>query len=513
MFSESMQSRLIFLLLAVMPCFAIAQQSHFLFRKVTINEGLSQSSVVDITTDSTGFMWFATQDGLNRFDGKEMIVYRKTFDDITTPTHSQLGKLVCAENNTMWLLSNGGKLETFNFVTQRFKAVHRIGKDSMWLPPVNCIYTDKTYLLLGTSKGLYIYHHRTNQIQLLTIESTLGQHLHSNNIQAIYKDTDQQYWLLTDNGVAVMNTAGKLIESFLYKSSSDTGTWISCSAIAEDKEGNYWLGTYGKGIYLRIKNGSSFVPFTKFENRHIPSNTVTEAMLADDDGNVWIGTYGNGLFVINSPHRSLQHYKADYRNPLSLSYNDILSIKKDKFGGIWLGTDGGGVNHYDKRYNNFELLNQSNVPDDIAIEQVRSITTDSSGGLWIGTSNNGLTYTDAMHDSFVTFHFKPYQSNLSNYDRIASLLCDKEKDIWVGTQGNGLIILEEQSKKIKNRFYPGATGGKALPDHTIWCMLPQNDTQVWIGTRNAGLCLVDKYKGIVKNLSAFAENGRSPARK
>ena len=491
----------------VLPCFALAQQTLFSFRKLGINDGLSQSSVVDIATDSTGFLWFATQDGLNRFDGKEVIVYRKTFDDVTTPVSSRLGKIVCGENHTMWLLSTGGRLEKFNLLTEQFEAIHRLGSDSVLLPPVNCIYNDTELLLLGTAQGIYLYHHRTKKLQHITVDTLTTQPLNSNNIQAIYKGNSQQYWLLTNNGLNTMNASGKIAQSFLNSANTDKTTWISCSAMVQDKTGNYWIGTYGKGIFYKRKADSNFAPFIALGKQAIPQNTVTEAMLADDEDNVWIGTYGNGLFVVNAAKGRLQHYTTDYKNPFSLSYNDILSIKKDNYGGIWLGTDGGGVDHYDKRFNNFGLLNKSNVPDNIAIEQVRSVTTDSAGGLWIGTSNFGLTYANAMRDSFVTFHFTPYHPAINNYDRIVSLLCDKEGDVWVGAQGNGLLILNHQTKQIKQRFYPGAAAEAALPDHTVWCMLPHNATQVWIGTRNAGLCLIDKNKGVIKQWNDVGKHG------
>ncbi|WP_170971054.1 ligand-binding sensor domain-containing protein [Ilyomonas limi] len=489
----------------LLPCFAVAQQTPFSFRKLGINDGLSQSSVIDIATDSLGFVWFATQDGLNRFDGKEVVVYRKTFDDVTTPVSSRLGKLVCGEDHIIWLISTGGRLEKFNLIREQFEAIHRLGNDSTLLPAVNCIYNDKALLLLGTAQGIYLYHHRTKQLNHITVDTLAEPHLNSNNIQAIHKDHFQHYWLLTDNGITVLDTAGKIIQSFLYSNDPDKTTWISCSAMAQDNEGNYWLGTYGKGVFYKSKEVNSFITFKITGNKQIPQNTVTEAVLADDNGNVWIGTYGDGLYVLNAATHKLQHYTADYNNPFSLSYNDILSIKKDNYGGIWLGTDGGGVNHYDKRFNNFDLLNKSNVPENIAIQQVRSVTTDSSGGLWIGTSNLGLTYTNAARDSFVTFHFPPYQAGLSNYDRIVSLLCDNDGDVWVGTQGNGLLILNHQTQQIKNRFYPGAAA--ALPDHTIWCMLPHSATQVWIGTRNAGLCLMDKNKGVIKQFTNTGNEG------
>ena len=101
-----------FVLLMQLPVWG--QPVPFSFRNMSINEGLSQSSVVDIATDDAGFLWLATQDGLNRYDGRELVVFKKNFDDITTTTSSRLGKIVNGLNNTLWLITSGGRLEMLN---------------------------------------------------------------------------------------------------------------------------------------------------------------------------------------------------------------------------------------------------------------------------------------------------------------------------------------------------------------------------------------------------------------
>src|ERR1700741_455270 len=100
---------------------ASGQVPKFSFRNLSINEGLSQSSVMDVAIDSLGFIWMATQDGLNRFDGKEFTSFRKNFDDITTPNGNTLGKLVNGKKHELWLITSGGSWEKMNLLTQEFK--------------------------------------------------------------------------------------------------------------------------------------------------------------------------------------------------------------------------------------------------------------------------------------------------------------------------------------------------------------------------------------------------------
>ncbi|OQP51338.1 hypothetical protein A4H97_27560 [Niastella yeongjuensis] len=489
--------------LLLMQFVGLGQRVPFSFRNMSINEGLSQSSVIDIATDDAGFLWLATQDGLNRYDGRELVIFKKNFDDITTTTGSRLGKIVNGLNNTLWLITSGGRLEKLNLYNETFTPVRTIGADKTELPPVSCLFHDRNNTLwIGTeSKSLYQYDLTTNKIVFVyDFSDVLGP---KNIIQYVYKDSDQMIWVLTNNGYSQLypqvgtSSLGSLIPS-------EKGT--SFSTMDEDCHKNLWIGSYGKGLFIKKAAEQRFSPFIGYgDENSLPANLVIESVKAAADGQIWVGTYGNGLYVINPANATVTHYVNNKKDPFSVSYNDILSIKQDKHGGIWIGTDGGGVSHYDKRLNNFAQLTSNNVPEDISIEQVRAITTDRQGAYWIGTSSTGLTFADMRNNIFKTFHYPPAPNAQGNYDRVVSLYTDGQGDIWVGTQGNGLLVVDAVSKKVKTRFYPG----HYIPDHTIWCMLPATNNQVWAGTRNGGLCLMDKQKGLIRNYNAISTDNQT----
>lgn len=470
---------------------ARGQSVPFSFRNLSINEGLSQSSVVDIATDEAGFLWLATQDGLNRYDGRELVIFKKNFDDITTTTGSRLGKIVNGLNNSLWLITSGGRLQKLNLYTDTFTSVRII--DTMVLPPVSCLYHDPSNVLwVGTEKnGLYLFDLTANK---------LIKHYDTGPVHCIFKDSRQKFWILSDRKYVVIYR-----KQLPYFETSETINFdASCSAIEEDIDHKIWIGTYGNGLY--VKRDTQFVPFTGYGGQNsLPANLVVETVKADYAGRIWVGTYGNGLYVIDDVKATVNHYVNNKKDPLSISYNDVLSIKEDKQGGIWIGTDGGGVSHYDKRLNNFALFTGNNVPDKVSIEQVRAITTDRQGGIWIGTSSMGLTFANRRSNTFNTYHYPPAPKAAGNYDRVVSLYTDAQNDIWIGTQGNGLLIVDAVSKKVTARFFPDGANGHNIPDYTIWCMLQAQNNQVWAGTRSSGLCLIDKQKGLIKNYNASGE--------
>ena len=475
-----------------------AQSSHISFRNISINEGLSQSSVVDIATDHAGFVWFATQDGLNRYDGKEFLIFKKNFDDFTTASSSTTGKIASGSRNDLWMITSGGKLERMNLYDQSILKVPML--NGVQLPAVSCIYPDGDHIWIGTeSKGLFIYNLNTKQLTHHTTDSSPSPSITNNQIQEIFGDRRGRKWVLTAKGVSVFSDIHTSSPTLFASTFSHVGSAISCSSIAEDSKSSLWLGTYGKGLFVKQKNDSLFRPFLGYNKQSLPRSLTIFSILVDQLNRIWVGTYGQGLFVINPADSTIDHIIVDRKNSSSLGYNDVLSIKQDNKGGVWIGTDGGGISYYDRRLNNFTRYSSNNVPENVSIEQIRSITTDKEGGIWLGTSNNGLTFIDPVKKIAETIHFSPYKQDVSNYERIVSLLTDEEGDIWIGTQGNGLLIIDPKTKKIKKQFYPDTIASLRIPDHTVWCMHPAGNKNVWIATRHAGLSLVNKKTGVLKN--------------
>jgi ligand-binding sensor domain-containing protein/two-component sensor histidine kinase len=481
-----------------------SQHFSYSFRNININEGLSQSSVVDIAFDNAGFLWLATQVGLNRFDGNRFVTLPRNFDDVTNPNGSRLGKIVNGQNNKLWLITTGGKLEQLNILNNTFSSYLTIPESL--LGNVSCIYEDSNgSLWIGTeNNGLFLVLPVNNQKVQYSTKPNAGIRIPGNHIQYIFLDSKKQHWIATENGIAIIRPELSKAESFL--AASEEKNFTSCSSIDEDEENGIWVGTYGKGLFHQSKNQTGFTLFKGFnKNDTLPSRLIIESVKADQEGRIWVGTYGNGLFVIDKKLQRINHILPDKRNPFSLSYNDVLCIKQDKRGGIWIGTDGGGVSHYDKRLNNFVTITKNNVPDNISIEQVRSVTTDKNGGLWIGTSNSGLTYTNLKGDTETIHLPRTHNDEEHRPDRIVSLLTDKDGDIWVGTQGNGLFILDPATRLIKKRFDPDNAEPYFIPDYSILCMLEDTASRVWLGTRDKGVCLVDKNNGLIKQYASQKE--------
>ncbi len=502
---------LFFFLLSSLPA-SINAQAGLSFRNISINQGLSQSSVVSIAVDNTGFLWFATQDGLNRYDGKEFVVFNKIFDDVTKPTSNQLGKVVKGNHNDLWLVTSGGRLERFNLYNQQFTSIDTLPISHEPMPAVSCFFIDqRDHWWIGTQNdGLYKYSSASQKRLEHFSNRSSPESISGNQIHSIFQDKRKRIWLLTENGMTMFSHSAADPRKIAFQFDSALSSPISFSTMDEDETNVLWAGSFGKGVFLKTETDTTFIPFTGFSSSQtIPSDLVVQSIKADQSGRIWVGTYGKGLYLINKKDRTIQNFTFDKKKSSSLGYNDVLCIEQDSRGGLWIGTDGGGLSYYHNALNNFATYSAINLPDAVTIEQVRSITKDQQGMIWTGTSNQGLVIIDSNRTDFQQLRLPSYNPGANTPGRIVSLLCDAQNDIWIGTQGSGLIIAYAKSKKIKDWFYPGASNGKQFPDNTVWCMLPFSDNKVLIGTQNAGLVLVDKSTGQVKDFNPIPNTGNN----
>lgn len=484
---------------------AYSQESAQVFKNITIDKGLSQNSVVDIVQDELGFMWFATQDGLNRYDGQNFKVFPEVFDDITSPGYSQLGKLF-TKGTQLWFVSKGGKLKVMDLCTEDIFAVERLGTGMDLLPPVSTIFEDaENNLWIGTlENGLY---HWNFEEKILHIYSENGEYpfaMTGNEVRSVFQDDENNIWALTNLGVTKIGAKGTV--NYLEE--------INTNVITQEKSGRIWVGTFGEGLYAKEPGAENFEKVLEYGQEKVPKNLVFEAIHADAEGNIWIGTYGSGLYLLNKESESILHFMPEKRNPYSIGFQDILSIKEDKEGAIWIGTDGGGVSYYHSHFDNFRRLTAQDVPEDISIRQIRAITTDEQGGVWLGTSGKGLTYLSPDLKTKKTFHLRPYHPGIANYDRIVSLFVDAEGDLWIGTQGNGLLVKDRKSGDIKKWFFSSAKdSNEYVPDNTFWSIIEADSGRVYAATRNAGVLLIDKHRGLLASYPDMQEKERSLAKR
>ena len=472
-------------------CLSAYAQKQVSFRQLSIKDGLSQNSAIAIAQDSTGFLWIATQDGINKYDGKKFEVYPYYFKDITSPNYSQLGKVYVDKEKKVWIIPSTQIPLFLDTESNSFKEVSG-------LKGVTSMYQDKDLTLwFGTyADGLYRLKKSTQKLEQVIRSEQLGE------IFTITEDPDCNLWIASHGKIVKLSQNGK-IHNFFPDGNEQSET--NYSTLIFDKNNQQWVGTYGQGMWYRNRSDASFKRpniFIKDANKKLHSVYVI-SMHLDRNNQLWVGTYGEGLFKIDLTLNQLNQFLPNKHDPTALHYKDILSIYEDYTGTLWFGTDGAGLSYYDPYLEKFNSFTNSQTPENVSIDVVRAISKDAQNTIWIGTSGKGLSSYNPMDDHWRTY-LKDEATHTISSNRIMSLLSDSSEDLWIGTQEGGLNIKD----KTGNFTVYNDASPIPFPDNTIWCMLEDEKGDKWIGTREKGLIKFDKKKGVLEtyNTSPAGKN-------
>lgn len=470
--------KLFFLCLLIPVSLLFAQESkQFSFRSVTVNEGLSQNSVVSITQDSIGYMWFATQDGLNKYDGRDFTHFNKQYQDVTRSNYTQLGQLLSDSYGDLWSYSSNEIIEKYNYTSKVFDSITSIHNATVMHRK------DSETLWVGTlDKGLVTINIKTQKTKSIFKEQLYNSSVYE--IQAI----DNSLYLGTSIGIFKIDN-----ELISHIASTDN---FAVSSIVKYGE-NIIFGTYNKGIH-EINVKSNNLSHTLLTNQ-LPNNLNIQDIFLDSKSRLWIATYGDGLYLLDTDQKLL-NFKANKEDPFALHYNDILKIYEDITGNIWFGSEGAGLSYYDEHLVKFNTITSKQVPENISVDVVRSITVDANNIMWLGTSGKGLTRIDRANKLYKTF--TTHNSELSS-NRIMSLLFT-DNNLWIGHQSNGLQILKPNGEF---QSFP------ELNNYAIWKIYKDANANIWLCTRTAGLIKFDKNHGILEtnnsNNSKLSNNIRT----
>lgn len=481
-----------------------SQDDDLIFKNITIADGLSESIVLDITQDNLGFMWFVTPEALNRFDGSDFKIFPKSFDYQTNQNLYKIGKLQVFETD-LWLITKGGKLEVFHLETETFSLIQYFGKSVIPIPPVRSILVeDKEKIWIGTENdGLYLVDGNLEVQQHFQKDTTQMNKLVSNKINQIFRDSEESIWILTDNGI------NKISDNFILTYMEG----IQCNIMIEDPSSRVYVGTQKNGVFLEIKYRKSFIQLSGMARGiDFPPDLRVFSLHFDLQLRLWIGTYGDGLYILNNAKYEVAHYLPKRNSNNIIANRDILSIFSDEDQGVWLGTDGGGISYFDDKTTSLRALLDSDLQEDVPIEQITSITTGNDSTVWYGTSGNGLVKYQPYTKQAMAFSLKNFVNNQDIPDRIRAISTDESGDIWVGSEDSGIFIIGGKNNELKKWFKTGSDPLKSRsPDNLITCFLVENDTIMWAGSFN-GLLLIDKEKRLLKKFPSGESEITSLAR-
>lgn len=452
-----------------------ANDDHYFFENIGLNEGLSNSTVISIVQDKDGLIWFATFDGLNKFDGYSIKVYRHEEGNHRSLLSNSTRQLFIDKENTLWIGTNEGLSKYIHEKDYFENFTNDVSGDGFKINAIIDFKEDK--LLLGTDKGLYTFDKIGKTFEIFPYVN------HQQREVLSLINAADNIIIGTDKGLYYYSNHDK---AFRYL--SDTLKHHRIQAILRKSDYKIWVGTEGAGLFLiNPETGDILKNYLNDPSNEesICSNYI-RTLLIDNDDRLWIGTF-HGLSLLNGNDEKFYNYHSDPFDATSISQNSIRSIIQDFQGGIWLGTYYGGVNYYHPLKNQFFHIKQSSQNNSLNDRIISGILEDESNGrIWIGTNDNGVNVYDPKTKIFS--HITKGNNNMLLSNNIKSFLLSRNhKHMYIGSHGGGLLKID------KNTYRPVEI---KLPGEDVYSLVYDLNNDIWIGTLS-GLFRLNEKKGAI----------------
>jgi ligand-binding sensor domain-containing protein/signal transduction histidine kinase len=467
------------------------------FDHISIEQGLSQSSVHIIFQDSRGFLWFGTQDGLNRYDGYTFKSYKPDPDSPYSLSDRWINSIVEDQEGYLWIATRLGGLNRYDPRTEQF--VHFRHDDSnpvsIGSDRVNVLYLDKKgNLWVGTPNGLDLFNRNTNTFTHYNYDPSRPEGITGKTITAIYEDSRGRFWVGTSaGGLNRFDPQSKVFTPYQHNPENENSISNDhVTAIAESRSSVLWIGTRD-GLNRFMPDSGRFERYmhSEIDKQSIAANMVT-ALHVDSTGNLWVGT-SMGLDRLSTIGTRFIHYRHDPTFAKSLSTNYIMSIYEDRGGVLWFGTSAGGVNKYDRQRDRFAYYRHDpENPNSISGNLIFSVYVDSQGYTWIGTEGAGLNRFTWHTSQVMHYLHDPAKRNTISANTVNSIYEDQDGMLWIGTP-DGLERFDRNSLQFSH-YQRDASNPDSLSANYVYEVYVDSKNNVWVGTAG-GLDRLDRTSG------------------
>ena len=489
-----------YILLAIVMHVAIsgqAQPAHIKFTSLTAKEGLLSNTVNAIVKDRYGWMWFATDDGLNRFDGTNFTVYRHIPGDSTSLRANEILALHEDNQGNLWIGTSGGAVSLYDRKKDKFVQIPVTGDASGLVPNavVRGICSDREgKIWIAEFKSPYMLDPSSGKLTQLDLGYKADGPISEVNLECIFADNGGRIWVGTDNGLFLYQRSTRSFTRFRHDAYDKASLLDNhVKVIAGDAAGRLWVGTE-HGLCV-MTNMGVFVPYSQMDQvNKVLGQKPINAIVPDGKGKLWIGTM-EGLHILDPRTWKTEIYLPD-GNAHGLTSKAIKSICIDKEGIYWLGTYRGGIDKYDQNLNLFDVkLTDAFRQGAAKNPAVTSFAEQRNGDVWVGTDDGGLFSFDKTTGRLTPFRTQP-DDNKKDIPAVLALKMARNGRLYVGTLATGLIVIDTATGRIRH-----ITMGIGSGDHDandIYSLLEDGKGLIWVGTNGQGVAVLKDDKVIAR---------------
>ncbi|MEL7186912.1 MAG: two-component regulator propeller domain-containing protein [Pseudomonadota bacterium] len=467
---------------------AAANESHPMrFGHLTLDDGLSQSNVLSVLQDSDGWMWFATENGLNRYDGYEFRHFKRERGNPDALSNDFIFDIAEGPDGSLWLATNGGGLANLDRKSGKVRTYRHDPENANSVAGnvLRSLHVDAAGIVwIGTrGAGLDRFDPKTQTFTHID----LGSNANAGTIFALHPGAESSLWVGGDHGLTKLDTATSAVVTSAH--TSDAIETNSVRAILKDSSGQLWVGTYGAGLVRFNSDAKGVARFVHDANDAATlSGDRISTIFEDSDGRLWVGTTA-GLNLIDRESGAVVRYAANGEDASSLSDNDISTIYQDRSGLLWIGTKSHGVNKWNPRswLYGYEPANEVTV-DSEKQANVMAFASGDAKTLWLGTFGDGLNAIDRESGEITKYRAEAGPGRQIAGDRVMSLMRDRSGNIWAGTMMNGISRINPETGETTH-FRHTAGDATGLSANGIMTMYEDRSGLVWIGTFGGGISL------------------------
>jgi ligand-binding sensor domain-containing protein len=525
----------IFFAIFIFSVSLLGKEEDYTFKQIKMEDGLSQSTVTSILQDAKGYMWFATPNGLNKYDGYNFTLYTNDPSDSTSISDNSIVSLMEDADGIIWIGTSDGVLNRFNRQTEKFERIYLENSLGLFSRPKIEYYEypltfsrfnnasltsiaadDNGIIWIGTwANGLLSFDKNSKEIKHYFNNPTDKSSLSSNRIAKVIIDEKGTVWIGTfGGGLNKMLHDGDRIYFQTFQSIPGNNKSLSDDKVISlynDDHGNLWIGTFYGGLNFLESNNkyapdaqNKFIRFQEIKNdtEKLPDNTIM-AITGDNLGYIWIGTFGGGLNRYDPETKSFKRFNHDPFSTNSLADDDVLSLWEDRSGTIWIGSHlGEGISKLEMNTLKFNLIRlEAADPNSLNDAVVWSIKKNEEEDiLWIGTYRGGLNKYDRKKNEFSFYKYSPDNSSTISDNHVRSIAEDGFGNVWLGTYAGGLNKFNPKTgAAIRYKHHPDdpvSIGANQVQDILV------DSFEIWLATFGGGLN-VFQYNGDNKSAIKF----------
>lgn len=494
-------------LLLLLSCSLFGQHSNYQFTAISSKDGLSSNTVNAILKDRHGFVWFATEDGLTKFDGLNYTVYRHNAKDSTSLWSNEVTSLHEDAKGRLWV-GTTGSLHLFDRQKNRFRHYKSNNEVNGFSSAViKGICSDsKGEIWVATLGGLNRLNPSTGHIIKFGDMPDVPDDIGHQPVLTVYEDRKKQVWIGAKSGLYRYERQTGKFTAFLPNAGEPQAiAGGTVKAIMEDTQGNLWVGTNG-GICKLLPDGKHFTTINTqgLAGKRLSNNSVY-AIASAAPNVLWIGTE-DGLNILNLQTGIIDTYLPDGRDSYSLSGNAVRSVLVDKQGISWLGLYVAGVNKYDSNLTFFNLK-KANPYDAYGLSSrfVTSFAAGDGNTIFVGTDGGGLSLYNKQTGLFKRYPLVSARKKNDGRLNILALQRTCDGNLWVGTYQDGLFRLNPSTGAVKQ--YLSGSGTNTINHNEIFCLEEDKLGKLWIGTNGGGVDVFDPKTETFKVYQPFVNAG------